>query len=46
MLGYTSLGLAKLFTLGMLGSWWAVDLMLLASGLMKPADGSQWEPYY
>jgi len=46
MLGYTSLGLAKLFTLGMVGTWWLVDLFLLTGGYMIPADGSMWEPFY
>eukprot|EP00040_Diaphanoeca_grandis_P012987 m.65694 g.65694 ORF g.65694 m.65694 type:complete len:224 (-) comp23593_c0_seq1:30-701(-) len=46
MLGYTGLALAKLFTLGLLGVWWIVDIVLLISGDITPADGSAWEPYF
>eukprot|EP00041_Stephanoeca_diplocostata_P010024 m.159020 g.159020 ORF g.159020 m.159020 type:complete len:300 (+) comp17988_c0_seq1:297-1196(+) len=45
-LGWTRLGLAKLFTLSMLGVWWIVDIALLAGGHILPADGSLWAPFY
>ena len=41
-LGYTLLGVAKLLTLGGLGVWTIVDLVLLCAGILRPADGSEW----
>lgn len=38
----TCLGVVKLFTLGGVGIWWAVDLALLVDGTLRPADGSSW----
>lgn len=40
MMGQTGLGLLKLFTLGGLGWWWLVDIVLIATKKMK---GVEWE---
>lgn len=42
-LGYTGLGLGKLFTLGGCGIWSLIDLILIAAGSVKAADGSELE---
>ena len=36
----------KLLTLGGVGIWWIVDIILLVTGVLRPVDGSNWEPYY
>eukprot|EP00160_Parvularia_atlantis_P014320 Unigene3486_Nuclearia_a/m.10677 Unigene3486_Nuclearia_a/g.10677 ORF Unigene3486_Nuclearia_a/g.10677 Unigene3486_Nuclearia_a/m.10677 type:complete len:208 (-) Unigene3486_Nuclearia_a:40-663(-) len=41
---YTCFGSAKLLTLGGLGVWWLVDLVLLTSGALLPNDGYSWLP--
>ncbi len=38
-LGYTGLGLLKLFTGGGFGIWWLVDLILIATRNLKDSDG-------
>eukprot|EP00053_Salpingoeca_punica_P008047 m.72878 g.72878 ORF g.72878 m.72878 type:complete len:172 (-) comp14432_c1_seq2:195-710(-) len=45
-LGHTCAGVGKLLTLGGLGLWWIVDIALLITGYLAPADGSLWEPVY
>ncbi|XP_055333084.1 TM2 domain-containing protein 2-like isoform X2 [Paramacrobiotus metropolitanus] len=45
-LGYTGLGAAKLLTIGGFGVWWFVDIVLLVTGDIMPADGSNWVPDY
>ena len=37
--GYIGLGLLKLFTCGGLGIWWLIDLILIAAGNFRDADG-------
>ena len=39
-LGYTGLGILKLFTLGGLGIWAIIDLILIVTKNLQPADGS------
>jgi len=36
----------KLLTLGGIGIWWIVDIILLVLGELRPADDSNWVPYY
>ena len=38
-LGYVGLGLLKLFTLGGCGIWWLIDIILIATGSLKDAQG-------
>ena len=47
-MGYCCLGLAKMFTLGGLGVWWLVDILLLLSGNLQPYDNYYyvWERFY
>lgn len=45
-LGYCCIGIGKILTLGGLGVWWLVDLVLLIKGEIMPADGSLYEYYY
>jgi len=40
-LGYTGLGIAKLFTLGGCGIWSIIDFILIATRNLKAADGSE-----
>ena len=42
-LGYTGLGIAKLLTAGGLGIWSLIDLIMICTGSLRPADGSPWE---
>ncbi|KAI0209710.1 TM2 domain-containing protein 2 [Lamellibrachia satsuma] len=45
-LGHTGTAVGKLLTLGGVGIWWIVDIILLALGELQPADDSNWVPYY
>ncbi|XP_064630457.1 TM2 domain-containing protein 2-like [Lineus longissimus] len=45
-LGHTGTAVGKLLTLGGVGIWWIVDVILLVTGGLLPADGSNWVPYY
>lgn len=38
-LGKIGTGLLKLFTLGGLGIWWLIDVILIATGAMQDAQG-------
>ena len=45
-LGHTGTAVGKLLTIGGVGIWWFVDIILLVIGELVPADGSSWNPYY
>lgn len=45
-LGHTGTAVGKLLTLGGVGIWWIVDVVLLVKGVLIPEDGSNWVPYY
>ena len=45
-LGHTGTAVGKLLTLGGLGIWWVVDVILLITGNLVPRDESNWVPYY
>lgn len=45
-LGHTGPAVGKLLTLGGLGVWWIVDIILLLTGGLVPADESNWCTYY
>lgn len=45
-LGFVCCGVIKLFTLGGIGVWWLVDIILLLAGRTYPYDGSSWENVY
>lgn len=44
-LGHTGTAVGKLLTLGGVGIWWVVDIVLLITGSLTPEDGSNWNPY-
>lgn len=41
-LGYTTLGVVKLLTVGGLGVWTIIDLIMICTDQLLPADGSPW----
>jgi len=45
-LGHPGTAVGKFLTLGGLGIWWIIDVVLLVTGQLKPADKSNWVPYY
>ncbi|XP_052772270.1 TM2 domain-containing protein 2-like isoform X3 [Mya arenaria] len=45
-LGHTGTAVGKLMTLGGVGIWWIVDVVLLVTGSLRPEQGSNWVPYY
>lgn len=45
-LGHTGTAVGKLLTLGGLGIWWFVDLILLITGGLMPSDNSNWCTFY
>lgn len=45
VLGHTGTAVGKLLTLGGVGIWWLVDIVLLVTGHLMPKDGSSWMPY-
>lgn len=42
-LGYTGLGVLKLLTAGCLGVMYIIDIIMIATGSLKPADGTPYE---
>lgn len=43
-LGQTGTAVGKLLSLGGVGVWWVVDLILLITNRLTPEDGSNWNP--
>ncbi len=43
-LGYTTIGIIQLLTLGGCGVWALIDLIRIAIGELGPADGSEYDP--
>lgn len=43
-LGYTTIGIVQLLTLGGCGVWALIDLIRIAMGDLGPADGSAYDP--
>jgi TM2 domain-containing membrane protein YozV len=43
-LGYTTIGIIQLLTLGGCGVWALIDLIRIITGTLKPADGSNYDP--
>jgi len=45
-MGNMTMGVGKFLTIGGLGVWWLVDIVLLIQGSSLPADDSNWEPLF
>ena len=43
-LGYTTIGIIQILTLGGCGIWALIDAIMIATGDLKPADGSDYDP--
>lgn len=43
-LGYTTIGIIQILTLGGCGVWALIDLIRIITGTLKPADGSNYDP--
>lgn len=43
-LGYTTIGIIQLLTLGGCGIWALIDMIRIITGDLKPADGSDYNP--
>lgn len=43
-LGYTTIGILQILTLGGCGIWSLIDLIRIITGDLKPADGSEYNP--
>ena len=41
-LGYIGTGILKLIICGGFGIWWLIDLIMIATGKLKPKDGSEY----
>ena len=41
-LGYIGTGILKLITCGGFGIWWLIDLIMIATGKLKPKEGSEY----
>lgn len=41
-LGYIGTGILNLITCGGFGIWWLIDLIMIATGKLKPKDGSEY----
>nr|XP_027204766.1 TM2 domain-containing protein CG11103-like [Dermatophagoides pteronyssinus] len=44
-LGHIGTAIGKLLTIGGVGIWWIVDIILLITGNLMPEDGSNWMPF-
>ena len=38
-LGYVGTGILNLITAGGFGVWWLIDIILIAAGVLRPANG-------